>query len=199
MAAVASCNRVVWCAVKFNGDRDCRLFDTQNGALRFLHDIPQTQDCAHIRWPHTQAAYHATLRQLHTRTTTESDPIWIIVTTYDILLHGTLADAVVQLTRKPLPRGVPLETMDDVWELCGDLAWPQRGQHDLPGGALFKPPRADLKHPLHPRADLKHPWRLYRRFVQPDGAAYCAKVVEQVAADNVLPVVGVPELVASFL
>jgi hypothetical protein len=40
---------------------------------------------------------------------------------------------------------------------------------------------------------------VYRRFVQPDGAAYCAKVVEQVAADNVLPVVGVPELVASFL
>jgi hypothetical protein len=41
--------------------------------------------------------------------------------------------------------------------------------------------------------------RIYRRHIQPSGAAYCAKVVEQVAADDVLPVVGVPELVASFL
>jgi hypothetical protein len=59
------------------------------------------------------------------------------------------------------------------------------GHVDDPSGAVF--------------TTLSGACRLYRRHVQPSGAAYCAKAVEQVAADDVLPVVGVPELVASYL
>jgi hypothetical protein len=62
---------------------------------------------------------------------------------------------------------------------------------------------ADLNHPNAPagaafQGDICY--RLYRRTPLPDfGPAHCAAVVKEVAADGVLPVVGVPELVASFL
>jgi hypothetical protein len=59
------------------------------------------------------------------------------------------------------------------------------GRADDPSGAVF--------------ATGSGACRLYYRHVQPSGAAYSTKVVEQVAADDVLPVVGLPELVASFL
>jgi hypothetical protein len=186
-ASVPSVRRDVWCA-RFNDHSDCQLFETLAGALRFAFDIPQTQGTDHLDWPTLSLLDHASVYQLCTRTATELDPIWVVVKAFGVTLHGTLADAVVDLTRQPLPHGVHLETFEDVWELCGgDDA--VANHPDLPMGAVFTPRHGDRGKPP----------QLYRRFVQPDGAAYCAKVVEQVAADDILPVVGVPELVAEFL
>lgn len=45
--------------------------------------------------------------------------------------------------------------------------------------------------------DLTFPWRLYHRtLLRESGPDYCAQVVQLLAAPDILPVVGVPELIA---
>jgi hypothetical protein len=183
---MASVPRKVWCVWSADRhNRDCALFETRDGALRYVCDVPQTQVPSPLDQFRTRRSLQLHIEVAHTSTATESDPIWVFVTHFGAYLHGTLADALVHLIW-PSP---PPATIEDVWKLHDSQADPH-GHPDLPKGAMFKPRHDNC---------WQGPFYLYRRFVQPDGAAYCAKVVEQVAADGVLPVVGVPELVAEFL
>jgi hypothetical protein len=91
---------------------------------------------------------------------------------------------VERICNRRLNLASPLRTIEDLW-FYPDLMRPaaNRGHPDEPAGAAFT-----------------NGFRLYRRTPLPDtGPDYCAAVVEEVAADGVLPVVGVPELVTAYL
>ena len=180
--------RPVWFVWSTGYKNDCALFETYQGAIRYTHNIPHT---THVDVQY-QYRHHwmcdTTIRFGGFCGTVSNGPLWVVVTNGKAELYGTLADVVKSLTRKPAPPDA------SAWSVLESL--PHHGHPDLPEGALFaqqavkKTPRYTIWRPV---------CRVYRRLVQPDGAAYCAKVVEQVAADDILPVVGVPELVAEFL
>jgi hypothetical protein len=168
---------------------ECSLFDTEDGVHRFI-----------LGWPHNGPApslvdvqrrgffvleqyrnvyryflsnddRHRCFYQAQKVEMVQS-PVWVVVDRCDeFTFHASQEDAMRWMSAGGSPAVAPVHRI---------------GRADDPSGAVF--------------ATGSGACRLYHRHVQPSGPVYySAKVVEQVAADDVLPVVGLPELVASFL